>query len=84
VLRTRRAWATARPILDRARVFIERPWRSSQDDGVDLHACASGTEARTGIGKWLTCDNAERPHPALGGRPPDEAHKGNDDIRSTA
>jgi putative transposase len=65
-------------------VFIERLWRSLKYECVYLNAFETGTEARTGIGKWLTYYNAERPHSALGGRTPDEAHAGRSSIRLAA
>ena len=57
-------------------IFIERLWRSLKYECVYLHAFETGSEARAGIGKWLTYYNAERPHSALGGRTPLEAHAG--------
>jgi len=75
----------ARPILERAIwVFIERLWRSLKYECVYLSAFETGSEARAGIGKWLTYYNAERPHSALGGKTPEEAHTGNDGIRLAA
>jgi transposase InsO family protein len=35
-----------------------------------------GSEARAGIGQWIDYYNADRPHSALGGRTPAEAHQG--------
>ena len=57
-------------------VFIERLWRSLKYECVYLHAFETGTEARAGIGRWITYYNTERPHSALGGRTPCEAHSG--------
>lgn len=57
-------------------VFIERLWRSLKDECVYLHAFETFSEARAGIGKWITCYNTERPHSALGGQTPCEAHSG--------
>lgn len=57
-------------------IFIERLWRSLKYECVYLHAFETGSEARAGIGKWMTYYNAERPHSALGGRTPLEAHAG--------
>ena len=57
-------------------VFIERLWRSVKYECVYLHAFETGSEARAGIGRWMSYYNAERPHSALGGRTPDEAHAG--------
>ena len=65
-------------------VFIERLWRSLKYECVYLSAFETGSEARAGIGKWLTYYNAERPHSALGGKTPEEAHTGNDGIRLAA
>ena len=57
-------------------IFIERLWRSLKYECVYLHAFETGSEARAGIGRWVTYYNAERPHSALGGRTPLEAHAG--------
>jgi putative transposase len=47
-------------------VFIERLWRSLKYE--------TGSEARTGIGRWIGYYNADRPHSVFGGRTPDEAY----------
>jgi alkanesulfonate monooxygenase SsuD/methylene tetrahydromethanopterin reductase-like flavin-dependent oxidoreductase (luciferase family) len=47
-------------------VFIERLWRSLKYDAVFINARGSVIEARRGIGGWLSFDNDERPHQALG------------------
>jgi putative transposase len=65
-------------------VFIERLWRSLKYECVYLHAFETGSEARAGIGRWVTYYNAERPHSALGGRTPLEAHAGDEGIRLAA
>jgi putative transposase len=57
-------------------VFIERLWRSMKYECVYLHAFESGSEARAGLGRWITYYNADRPHSGLGGRTPAEAHAG--------
>ncbi|MEO1459796.1 MAG: transposase, partial [Pseudomonadota bacterium] len=57
-------------------VFIERLWRSLKYECVYLHAFETGSEARAGIGRWIVYYNTERPHSALGGRTPCEAHSG--------
>jgi putative transposase len=57
-------------------VFIERLWRSMKYECVYLNAFETGGEARSGLGRWISYYNAERPHSALGGRTPDEAHAG--------
>jgi putative transposase len=65
-------------------IFIERLWRSLKYECVYLHAFETGSEARAGIGKWMTYYNAERPHSALGGRTPLEAHTGDEDMELAA
>jgi putative transposase len=57
-------------------IFIERLWRSVKYECVYLHAVETGSEARAGLGRWITYYNANRPHSALGGRTPAEAHAG--------
>jgi len=61
-------------------VFIERLWRSLKYECVYLHAFETGSEARAGIGKWVAYYNTERPHSALGGRTPLEAHVGDEGM----
>lgn len=66
-------------------VFIERLWRSMKHECVHLHAFETGSEARTGIGRWIEYHNTERPHSALADRTPDEAYQGTPDrIRVAA
>ena len=48
--------------------MIERLWRSLKYECVYLNAFETGSEARLGIGKWLTYYNAERPHSTQGNR----------------
>lgn len=57
-------------------VFIERLWRSMKYECVYLHAFETGSEARAGIAQWIEYYNADRPHSALGGKTPAEAHQG--------
>ena len=57
-------------------IFIERLWRSVKYECVYLHAFETGSEARAGLGRWITYYNATRPHSALGGRTPAETHAG--------
>ncbi len=59
-------------------VMIERLWRSLKYECVYLNAFETGSTARAGIGKWINFYNTERPHSALGGRTPVEAHQGPD------
>jgi putative transposase len=56
-------------------VFIERLWRSLKYECVYLNAFETGSEARTGIGRWAASYNADRPHSVFGGgRTPDEVY----------
>ncbi|MBP2312938.1 putative transposase [Azospirillum soli] len=57
-------------------VFIERLWRSMKYECVYLQAFETGSEARAGLGRWITYYNSQRPHSALGGRTPDETYMG--------
>ena len=57
-------------------VFIERLWRSLKYEAVYLRELADGFEASRVIGEWMEFYNGERPHSALGGRIPGEAHHG--------
>ncbi|KIN69528.1 Integrase core domain protein [Sulfitobacter donghicola DSW-25 = KCTC 12864 = JCM 14565] len=54
--------------------MIERLWRSLKYECVYLHAFERGSEAKAVIGKWLTYNNAERPHSTHGILPPNEAY----------
>ena len=53
--------------------MIERLWRSLKYECVYLHAFEKGSEAKSGIGKWLVYYNVERPYSTHGILPPDEA-----------
>ena len=55
-------------------VFIERLWRSLKYECVFLTAFETGSEARTGIGRWIGYYNADRPHSTFNGRTPDEVY----------
>jgi len=59
-------------------VMIEPLWRSLKYECVSLHAFETGSAARSGVGRWIDFHNTERPHSALGGRTPVEAHQGPD------
>ena len=58
-------------------------WTTSSSSGcgealkyecVFLNAFETGSEARTGIGRWIGYYNAARPHSSFGGRTPDEVY----------
>lgn len=55
--------------------FIERLWRSLKYECVYLHAFDRGSEARAGIGRWISYYNTDRPHSALSGLTPKEAYE---------
>ena len=55
-------------------IFVERLWRSIKYEEVYLHACASVSEAKPGIGRYLTQYNTARPHSSLADQTPDEAY----------
>lgn len=57
-------------------VFIERLWRSLKYECVYLNAFETGTQARKGIGKWVSFYNDSRPHSALDDLTPEEAYNG--------
>ena len=54
--------------------MIERLWRSLKYECVYLHAFEKGSEAKSGIGKWLVYYNVERPYSTHGILPPDELY----------
>ncbi|WP_439530985.1 transposase, partial [Pannonibacter sp.] len=58
----------------RDNVFIERLWRTIKYEEVYLSAYASVSEARTGIGRYLSFYNSRRPHSSLDGKTPDQAY----------
>ena len=55
-------------------VFIERLWRSLKYENVYLNAYESGSEARTGIGRWISFYNQTRPHSSLDGTTPERCY----------
>ena len=55
-------------------MLIERFWRSLKYEEVYLRAYASGSEARTSIGRYIAFYNSVRTHSSLDGRTPDEAY----------
>ncbi len=61
-------------------IFIERLWRSLKYEAVYLHEIADGFAARRVIGAWTGFYNTIRPHSALGGRTPAEAHRGDTPV----
>lgn len=68
----------------RDNIFVERLWRSIKYEEVYLHASASVSEARAGIGRYLLQDNAARPHSSLADQTPDEAYFTPRSLRTAA
>jgi len=58
----------------RDNVFVERLWRTIKYEEVYLHAYASVSEARAGIGRYLNFYNSRRPHSSLDHQTPDQAY----------
>lgn len=54
--------------------MIERLWRSLKYECVYLNAFETGSEARDGIGDWISYYNERRPHSSHGIMTPDEAY----------
>lgn len=55
-------------------VFVERLWRSIKYEEVYLHAYQTVSEARVGIGRYLTFYNSRRPHSSLDRKTLDQAY----------
>lgn len=51
-------------------IFIERLWRSLKHGCVSLPARETGSQAKAGVGRWITFYNHLRPHAAHEGEPP--------------
>ena len=64
--------------------FIERLWRSLKYECVYLQAFETGSEARRGIGAWISYYNRERPHSGIGGLTPNEAYGTGDEDQKLA
>jgi putative transposase len=58
----------------RDNIFVERLWRSIKYEEVYLHAYVSVSEAKAGIGRYLTQYNTARPHSSLADQTPDDAY----------
>ena len=58
--------------------------RGATCECICLNAFVTGSEARAGIGRWIPYYNTGRPHSALGGRTPLEAHRGGEGHKLAA
>lgn len=65
--------------------MIERLWRSLKYECVYLNAFETGSEARDGIGDWISYYNETRPHSSHGIMTPDEAYdRRSSDLKAAA
>ncbi|WP_246185072.1 integrase core domain-containing protein, partial [Paracoccus aestuariivivens] len=60
--------------------MIERLWRSLKYEWVYLNAFEAGSEARKGIGAWISDYNEKRPHSSHGLLTQAEAYDTSDQI----
>jgi len=58
----------------RDNIFVERLWRTIKYEEVYLHAYATVSEARAGLGRYLTRYNTRRPHSSLADQTPEVAY----------
>lgn len=58
----------------RDNVFVERLWKSIKYEEVYLRAYDSVSEAKLGLGRYITFYNERRPHSSLDGRTPDHVY----------
>lgn len=56
-------------------IFIERLWRSVKYEEVYIREYADGSAAHHGLERYFRFYNTERPHQALGNRPPAEVYR---------
>jgi putative transposase len=58
----------------RDNVFVERLWKSIKYEEVYLHAYESVSDAKAGIGRYVTFYNSRRPHRSLDRQTPDTVY----------
>lgn len=51
-------------------IFSGRLWRSLKDQCIRLRAWETGSQAKSGVGRWITFCNHPRPRAAYGGQLP--------------
>ena len=68
----------------RDNVFVERLWKTIKYEEVYLHAYNSVSDARAGIGKYLSFYNQRRPHTEHGGDTPDSMYFSTIDLQQVA
>jgi putative transposase len=65
-------------------VFIERLWRSVKYEDIYIHDYASPREVRTGLSRYLTHYNEQRPHSSLAYRTPAAVYYGKEHYPAVA
>jgi len=68
----------------RDNVFVERLWKSIKYEEIYLHAYNSVSDARAGIGNYLSFYNQRRPHTEHGGDTPDNMYFSIIDLQQAA
>ena len=68
----------------RDNIFVERLWRTITYEEVSLPAYTTASEARTGLGRYLTLYNTRRPHSSLADKTPDQAYFTSPALRHAA
>jgi putative transposase len=68
----------------RDNVFVERLWKTIKYEEIYLHAYNSVSDARAGIGNYLSFYNQRRPHTEHGGDTPDNIYLSTIDLKEAA
>ena len=68
----------------RDNVFVERLWKTIKYEEIYLHAYNSVSDARAGIGNYLSFYNQRRPHTEHGGDTPDNMYFSTSDLKQAA
>ena len=68
----------------RDNVFVERLWKSIKYEEIYLRAYNSVSDARAGIGNYLSFYNQRRPHTEHGGDTPDNMYFSTIDLKQAA
>ena len=64
-------------------IFIESLWCTLKYECVYLHTWETGSQTKAAIRRWMTFYNHQRPHLALGGKPPALVYWQRNDINQT-
>ncbi len=68
----------------RDNVFVERLWKTIKYEEIYLHAYNSVSDARAGIGKYLSFYNQRRPHSEHAGETPDNMYFSTIELKQAA